>query len=210
MWAGDGDGESAKFWLAVLTELKNRGVADVFFVVCDGLKGLPASVNAAFPAALVQTCIIHLIRNTFRYASRKYWDKISFDLKPIYTAPTAADARRAYEEFAEKWGRAYPAIKTLWDNAWAEYIGVPRLRRRDPQGPLLDERDREPERPLPPSRPGPRALPERAVRDEDLVLGYEEPGPEGHRADTMGRARKPALNAFAITFADRMPAAQDR
>ena len=62
MWAGDGDGESAKFWLAVLTELKNRGVRDMFFVVCDGLKGLPDSVNAVFPLATVQTCIIHLIR----------------------------------------------------------------------------------------------------------------------------------------------------
>jgi transposase-like protein len=71
MWAGDGDGESAKFWLAVLTELKNRGVRDIFFVVCDGLKGLPDSVNAVFPLAIVQTCIIHLIRGSFRYASRK-------------------------------------------------------------------------------------------------------------------------------------------
>jgi putative transposase len=59
MWAGDGDGESAKFWLAVLTELRNRGVRDIFFVVCDGLKGLPDSVNTAFPLAIVQTCIIH-------------------------------------------------------------------------------------------------------------------------------------------------------
>ena len=120
-----GDGESAKFWLAVLTDLKNREVRDVFFVVCDGLKGLPDSVNVAFPQAIVQTCIIHLIRNTFRYASRRYWDKISYDLKPIYTAPTAADARVRYEEFAEKWGRAYPAIKRLWVNAWEEFIGVP-------------------------------------------------------------------------------------
>ena len=62
MWAGDGDGESAKFWYAVLTDLKARGVKDVFFVVCDGLKGLPDSVNAVFPLATVQTCIIHLIR----------------------------------------------------------------------------------------------------------------------------------------------------
>ena len=122
MWAGDGDGESAKFWLAVLTELRNRGVKDVFFVVCDGLKGLPDSVSTAFPQAIVQTCIIHLIRNTFRYASRKFWDKISFDLKPIYTAATAAEARVRYDEFAEKWGRAYPAIKRLWDNAWEEFI----------------------------------------------------------------------------------------
>ena len=84
MWAGDGDGESAKFWMAVLTELKNRGVSDVFFVVCDGLKGLPNSVNTIWPMATVQTCIIHLIRGSFRYASRKYWDELSKDLKPIY------------------------------------------------------------------------------------------------------------------------------
>src|SRR5919112_3984341 len=107
MWAGDGDGESAKFWLAVLTELRNRGVRDIFFVVCDGLKGLPDSVSTAFPQALVQTCLIHLLRNTFRYASRKYWDQISHDLKPIYTAPTPTEARRRYEEFAEKWGTPY-------------------------------------------------------------------------------------------------------
>ena len=122
MWAGDGDGESAKFWLAVLTELRNRGVKDIFFLVCDGLKGLPDSVNAVFPLATVQTCIIHLIRNTFRYASRKYWDQISHDLRPIYTAPTAADARYRFEEFAEKWGTPYPAIKKLWENAWEEFI----------------------------------------------------------------------------------------
>ena len=73
MWAGQGAGESAKFWMAVLTDLKNRGVGDVFFVVCDGLKGLPASVNTVWPDAIVQTCIIHLIRGSFRYASRKYW-----------------------------------------------------------------------------------------------------------------------------------------
>ncbi len=80
MWAGDGDGESAKFWYAVLTDLKARGVKDVFFVVCDGLKGLPDSVGAVFPAAIVQTCVIHLIRGTFRYASRRYWDELSKDL----------------------------------------------------------------------------------------------------------------------------------
>src|SRR3954452_20498463 len=71
LWAGAGGGESAKFWLQVLTELRNRGVEDVFFVICDGLKGLPDSVGAAFPQATVQTCVIHLIRNTFKYASKK-------------------------------------------------------------------------------------------------------------------------------------------
>src|SRR3954469_17861558 len=74
LWAGAGAGESAKFWMAVLTDLKNRGVADVFFLVCDGLKGLPDSANAVFPLATVQTCVIHLIRGTFRYASKRYWE----------------------------------------------------------------------------------------------------------------------------------------
>ena len=106
----------------MLTDLRNRGVKDIFFVVCDGLKGLPDSVSSAFPLATVQTCIIHLIRNTFRYASRKYWDNISVDLRPIYTAPNADQARLRFEEFAEKWGKPYPAIVRLWENAWEEFI----------------------------------------------------------------------------------------
>jgi transposase-like protein len=122
MWAGDGDGESAKFWMAVLTELRNRGVKDVFFVVCDGLKGLPDSVNAVFPLATVQTCIIHLIRGTLRYASRKYWDAIAKDLKPIYQAVSADAATAALEALEQKWGARYPAMIRLWRNAWAEFI----------------------------------------------------------------------------------------
>ena len=92
LWAGKGGGESAKFWMSVLADLKNRGVADVFFVVCDGLKGLPDSVNAVFPAAIVQACVIHLIRATLRYASRKYWDQLTKDLRAIYTAPSVEAA----------------------------------------------------------------------------------------------------------------------
>ena len=122
MWAGDGDGESAKFWMAVLTELKNRGVKDVFFVVCDGLKGLPSSVNTVWPMSTVQTCIIHLIRGSFRYASRKYWDELSRDLKPIYQGVNADAAAAALEGLEEKWGTRYPAMIRLWRNAWAEFI----------------------------------------------------------------------------------------
>jgi transposase-like protein len=122
MWAGDGDGESAKFWMAVLTELRNRGVKDVFFVVCDGLKGLPDSVNAVFPLATVQTYIIHLIRGTFRHASRKYWDAIAKDLKPIYQAVNADAAAAALDALEQKWGTRYPAMIRLWRNAWAEFI----------------------------------------------------------------------------------------
>src|SRR5215467_14630963 len=89
LWAGSG-GEGAKFWLAVLTDLKNRGIKDVFFVVCDGLKGLPEVVEQAWPAAIVQTCVIHLIRNTFHLASRKDWDALKRDVRLIYTAVNAA------------------------------------------------------------------------------------------------------------------------
>ena len=108
LWAGDG-GEGAKFWLAVLTEIKNRGVADVCIVVCDGLKGLPDAINTVWELAVVQTCIIHLIRNTFRFAPRQHWDEMSRDLKPIYTAPTEAAAKERFVEFATKWGPKYPA-----------------------------------------------------------------------------------------------------
>jgi putative transposase len=121
LWAGTG-GEGAKFWMSVLTDLRNRGVRDVFFLVCDGLKGLPEVVGNVWPQAIVQTCIIHLIRNTFRLASRRDWDAMKRAVKPIYTAVNAAAARAAFEELAETWEQRYPAIIKLWDNAWAEFI----------------------------------------------------------------------------------------
>jgi putative transposase len=121
LWAGTG-GEGAKFWMSVLTDLKNRGVQDVFFVVCDGLKGLPEVVGNAWPQAIVQTCVIHLIRNTFRLASKRDWDALKRGIKPIYTAVNAQAARAALDEVASEWGQRYPAIIRLWNNAWAEFI----------------------------------------------------------------------------------------
>lgn len=105
--AGDGS-EGAKFWLSVLTEIKNRGVEDVCIAVCDGLKGLPESITTTWQYATVQACILHLIRNTFRYASRKDWDELARDLRPVYTAPNAEMAGVRFDEFADKWGRRYP------------------------------------------------------------------------------------------------------
>ena len=121
LWAGTG-GEGAKFWMSVLSDLRNRGVKDTFFVVCDGLKGLPEVVGHVWPLSTVQTCIIHLIRNTFRLASRKDWDALKHDVKPIYTAVNAEAARAALEELTEKWGNKYGAIIRLWNNAWEEFI----------------------------------------------------------------------------------------
>jgi putative transposase len=99
LWAGDGS-EGAKFWLGVLTEIKNRGVEDVCILVCDGLKGLPDSVTTVWPLTTVQACLLHLIRNTFRYASRRDWDAIGRQLRPIYTAPTASAAGYRFSEYA--------------------------------------------------------------------------------------------------------------
>jgi putative transposase len=122
MWAGEGDGESAKYWLSVLTELKNRGVADIFFLVCDGLKGLPQSVGAAFPDTVVQTYVIHLIQGTFRYAGRQHRDAIAKAIKPIYTAVNAEAAAEALDAFEAEWGNRYPAAIRLWRNAWSQFI----------------------------------------------------------------------------------------
>lgn len=121
LWAGDG-GEGAKYWLQVLTEIRNRGVGDVLMLVCDGLKGLPDSVAAVWPQAIVQTCIVHLMRNSFRYAARQDWDAISRSLKPVYQAATVAEAEERFLEFQEAWGGKYPAIVRLWENAWPEFV----------------------------------------------------------------------------------------
>jgi transposase-like protein len=121
LWAGDG-GEGAKHWLQVLTELRNRGVEDVCMVVCDGLKGLPDAIEQVWPLAITQTCVIHLLRGSFRYAGRQHWSAIAKALKPVYTAPTEAAALERFLEFAETWGARYPAIVKLWENAWAEFV----------------------------------------------------------------------------------------
>ena len=123
LWAGEhGDGEGAKYWLRVLTEIKNRGTTDCCIVVCDGLKGLPDAISQVWPQTLVQTCIVHLLRNSFRYASRKDWAAIAKDLKPVYTAPSEQAALDRFAEFSEKWEKRYPAIVRLWTNAWAEFV----------------------------------------------------------------------------------------
>ncbi|WP_372446826.1 IS256 family transposase [Microbispora oryzae] len=121
LWAGDG-GEGAKFWLHVLTEIKNRGVADVLMMVCDGLKGLPQAIEQVWPQTVVQTCVVHLLRASFRYAARQHWDAIAKALRPVYTAPTEAAALERFAEFAEVWGGRYPAVVKLWQDAWAEFV----------------------------------------------------------------------------------------
>jgi putative transposase len=207
LWAGTG-GEGAKFWMSVLTDLRNRGIKDVFFVVCDGLKGLPEVVGNVWPQAIVQTCIVHLIRNTFRLASRRDWDALKRDLRPIYTAVNAAAARAALDDLAERWGQRYPAIIRLWHNAWDEFI------------PFLDY-DVEIRTVLCSTNAieSLNARYRRAVKARGhfpteqaalkcLYLVTRSLDPTGRGKARWAMRWKPALNAFAITFGDRFPAAE--
>lgn len=208
LWAGSG-GEGAKFWLSVLTDLRNRGVRDVFFLVCDGLKGLPEVVENVWPQTIVQTCIVHLVRNTFRLTSRRDTDAIKRGIRSIYTAPNADAALAALDELDDTWGRTYPAMIRLWRNAWTEFV------------PFLDY-DTEIRTVLCSTNAieSLNARYRRAVRARGhfpseqaalkcLYLVTRSLDPTGR-----GRARwtmrwKPVINAFAITFGDRWPAAEN-
>jgi len=121
LWAGDG-GEGAKQWLATLGEIRNRGVNDVCMVLCDGLAGLPDAVARVWPQAVVQRCLIHLLRNSYQYASKRDWAALAKDLRPVYTAPSADAAMERFLEFGEVWESKYPAIIRLWERAWPEMV----------------------------------------------------------------------------------------
>jgi len=116
LWAGQSEG--AKFWLQVLTELKNRGVEDVFIVSIDGLKGFPEAIETVFPEAEVQLCIVHQVRGSLNYVSWKHRKEVAADLKPIYRASTVEDAELRLTEFAAKWDKSYPTISQMWRRNW--------------------------------------------------------------------------------------------
>jgi putative transposase len=115
--------EGAKFWLRVMTEIRNRGTHDVLIAVVDGLKGFPEAISAVFPAAQVQTCIVHLIRYSMQFASWKERKLVAAALKPVYRAETAERARERLQEFeAGAWGKKYPAIVASWRRNWEQVI----------------------------------------------------------------------------------------
>jgi putative transposase len=122
MWIGPSGGEGAKFWAGVLTELRNRGIQDTFIVCCDGLKGLPEAIRATWPAAEVQLCVVHLVRSSLRFTSKKYWGAVCRELREIYTAPTVDAAELRFGEFAEHWRDRYPAMVATWERAWDDFV----------------------------------------------------------------------------------------
>ena len=173
-------------------------------VVCDGLKGLPESITTTWAYAQVQACILHLVRNTFRYASRQDFDAIAQDLRPVYTALTAELAALAFDEFTDKWGGKYPAIITLWRNAWEEFI------------PFLDY-DVEIRKIICSTNAveSLNARYRRAIRARGhfpteqaalkcLYLVTRSLDPTGRGRTRWATRWKPALNAFAITFEGRI------
>jgi putative transposase len=203
LWAGDGS-EGAKFWLAVLTEIKNRGVDDVCIVVCDGLKGLPDSITTTWSFVQVQTCILHLIRNTFRYAGRQHWDELARDLRPVYTAVNAEMAAVRFEEFADKWGARYPAIIRLWRTAWEEFIPFldydVEIRKIICSTNAVESLNRRYRRAI-------RArghFPTDQAALKCLYLVTRSLDPTGRGKTRWAMRWKPALNAFAITFEGRI------
>jgi putative transposase len=203
LWAGEG-GEGAKYWLHVLTEIKNRGVADVCIVVCDGLTGLPDAVGAVWPQTIVQTCVVHLLRNSFRYASKRDWPAIARALKPVYTAPTEAAALDRLAEFAERWEARYPAIVKLWESAWAEFVPFLGF---DPEVRAVIYTTNAIESINARIRKAVKArghFPTETAALKCVYLAVMSLDPTGRGRQRWTNRWKPALNAFTISFPDRI------
>jgi putative transposase len=118
LWLAESEG--AKFWLACLTDLKNRGLGDIFVACIDGLSGFAEAIHAAYPQTSVQLCIVHLVRAALRYVSDQDSKAVARDLKKIYASATVLEAEQALEEFAQAWGAKYPTISKMWRLKWAD------------------------------------------------------------------------------------------
>jgi len=158
--------EGAKFWLAVLNDLKRRGVTDVLICCVDGLKGFPEAIEATFPQAWVQTCIVHLIRAGLRYVNYRDRKKVASALRPIYTAANADDALAQLDAFDAEWGARYPACVQAWRAAWENVIPFLSLPDELRKGRLHHQHDRGAAPPGPQGDQDPRTFPRRAVRDQ--------------------------------------------
>ena len=200
MWFQETEG--SKFWMQVLSELKQRGVSDILIACVDGLKGFPEAIEAVFPATTVQTCIVHLIRNSLKYVPRREFADVARDLKPIYTAIDSDHAHRELERFDEKWGARFPVITQAWLDSW-EYVTPflafpPEVRRVIYTTNAIEALNRQLRKAVKtkghfPSEDAARKL---------LYLAIQNAVP----AWTRTRNWTTALLAFKIHFGDRLPA----
>lgn len=120
MWASEAEG--AKFWMQIVTELKNRGVQDIFIACVDGLKGFPEAIEAIFPNTQVQLCMVHLVRHSLSYVSHRDRKAVATDLKTIYQAATLAEAEQQLDRFEEAWAESYPVIAKSWRANWSRVV----------------------------------------------------------------------------------------
>jgi transposase-like protein len=202
IWASPG-AEGAKFWLSVLTELRNRGVSDVCIVCCDGLKGLPDAIAATWPQAVTQTCVLHLIRGSFKFVPRQHWAAVARDMRPIYTAVNEADALERFAEFAEQWGQFRGMIQ-MWENAWSEFVPFldyePEVRRVIYSTNAIESFHARVRR----ATDARGHFPNEQAALKCLYLVVRSLDPTGRGAERWMNRWKPALNAFAITFEGRL------
>jgi len=200
LWLGENEG--AKFWLSCLTDLKNRGLHDIFVACIDGLSGFPEAIRAAYPQATVQLCIVHLVRAALRYVSTEDSKAVVADLKKIYQAATVLEAEQALEAFAQAWDAKYPTIAKAWRAKWADIITLfdypPAIRRAIYTTNAIESvnsviRKFTRNRKIYPNEESALKIIYMAIR-------------EASRKWTMPiQYWKQALNHFAILFEDRMP-----
>ena len=199
MWFQDTEG--AKFWMQVLSELKTRGVRDILICCVDGLKGFPEAIEAVYPATTVQTCIVHLIRQSLRYVPRRQYDQVVKDLRPIYTAVNADAALAALEAFEDKWGSQIPVIGQAWRTSW-EYITPflafePEVRRVVYTTNAIEALNRQLRKAI--KTKG--SFPSEDAARKLVYLAIQNAAPQWTR--TRGWTK--ALLAFKIQFGDRLP-----
>lgn len=211
IWVAETEG--AKFWQNVMSELINRGVQDVLIVCCDGLKGLPESVNNVWPHAIVQTCVVHLIRASMRFVSLDDRKAVAKSLKPIYTAVNDAAARQALEQLKHDWGHKYTGLISTWERSWEQFIPFlefhPAIRKVIYTTNMIESinyqlRKISKTRGHFPSEDAAVKLLYLGIRN---ITGRHIDG-EGRAAGTRGTGTygwKSALNAFATRFGDRLP-----
>jgi putative transposase len=199
-------GEGAKFWLSVFTELRNRGLRDALIVCCDGLPGLPDAIATIWPEALVQTCVVHLLRASLRYVAYDQKKKLAAALKPIYLAPSAEAAEAAFAEFKSAYGTKSPGVVATWERAWEEF--TPFLRFPPPIRKVIYTTNQIESinfqlRKVSKNR-GHFPNDDAAVKLLYLALRNINPERGGDLA-TGSYGWKQALNAFAIHFPGRLP-----
>jgi transposase-like protein len=203
LWVGTG-GEGAKQWLAYLTELRNRGVADVLILCSDGLKGIGEAIESVWPQTTHQTCVVHLCRNTLRYTSRRDWQRIMPAIRSIYTASTVDEAESRLEELEETWGNQYPAVIRLWRDSWERFtpflsyhVEVRKVLYTTNMVESMNARFRQATR-----RRG--HFPNEQAALKVLYLVIREKNNKGKDLIARVNGWKSALNALALSYGDRI------